>query len=99
MRYMWHRSLGHGVCLGLTEDALKEMGVCWTFVPTIREGQQVSIGQTIATIQTSARLTRIKSPVEGVVTEISEHALVRPEELTSGETLFVIGAEHAMLSV
>ena len=95
MNYFWIS----GNAIGLTKEALKELGVIWQFLPRVTDGESVRRGQGIATIQTSTTLKSLVSPKDGYIASFNDEAVARPNCIKENTVLFFFSEKNALPGV
>ena len=73
----WVKEDGDQVIIGLTDYAQSELGDL-VFVNLPEEGDQVTVGEAFADVESVKAVSDVYSPVSGVVNEINEALLDAP---------------------
>ena len=76
----WVKEDGDQVIIGLTDYAQSELGDL-VFVNLPEEGDQVTVGEAFADVESVKAVSDVYSPVSGVVNEINEALLDAPESI------------------
>lgn len=76
----WVKEDGDQVIIGLTDYAQSELGDL-VFVNLPEEGDQVTVGEAFADVESVKAVSDVYSPVSGVVNEINEELLDAPESI------------------
>ncbi len=76
----WVKEDGDQVIIGLTDYAQSELGDL-VFVNMPEEGDQVTVGEAFADVESVKAVSDVYSPVSGVVNEINEALLDAPESI------------------
>lgn len=74
----WVKEEGEEVLIGLTDYAQSELGDL-VFVNLPEEGDELSIGESFADVESVKAVSDIYAPVAGIVSEINEEILDAPE--------------------
>lgn len=91
MNEWWIRREGKTIAIGLTDEALKQLGCIWQWIPRVHAGDTVFKGQGIATIQTMVSLKSMTSPIAGRVVKI--YYTDRANCLSSKQELFTLESD------
>ncbi len=76
----WVKEEGEEVVLGLTDYAQSELGDL-VFVNLPEEGDEVTVGEPFADVESVKAVSDVYSPVSGVISEINEELLDTPEAI------------------
>lgn len=76
----WVKEEGEEVVIGLTDYAQSELGDL-VFVNLPEEGDQVTVGEPFADVESVKAVSDVYSPVSGVISEINEELLDTPEAI------------------
>lgn len=76
----WVKEDGDQVIIGLTDYAQSELGDL-VFVNLPEEGDQVTVGEAFADVESVKAVSDVYAPVSGVVSEINEELLDAPESI------------------
>ena len=76
----WVKEEGEEVVIGLTDYAQSELGDL-VFVNLPEEGDQVTVGEPFADVESVKAVSDVYSPVSGVISEIIEELLDTPEAI------------------
>ena len=74
----WVKEEGEEVVIGLTDYAQSELGDL-VFVNLPEEGDEVTVGEPFADVESVKAVSDVYSPVSGVISEINEELLDTPE--------------------
>ena len=78
----WVKKEGDAVLVGLTDYAQEALGDL-VFVNLPEVGDEVSIGESFADVESVKAVSDVFSPVTGTVTEVNEELLDAPESINS----------------
>lgn len=76
----WVKEEGDVAIIGLTDYAQSELGDL-VFVNLPEEGDEVSVGEAFADVESVKAVSDVYSPVSGTVSEINEELLDAPESI------------------
>ena len=76
----WVKEEGEEVVIGLTDYAQSELGDL-VFVNLPEEGDEVTVGEPFADVESVKAVSDVYSPVSGVISEINEELLDTPEAI------------------
>ena len=76
----WVKEEGDEVIIGLTDFAQSELGDL-VFVNLPEEGDEVTVGEPFADVESVKAVSDVYSPVSGVISEINEELLDTPEAI------------------
>ena len=76
----WVKEEGEEVVIGLTDYAQSELGDL-VFVNLPEEGDEVTVGEPFADVESVKAISDVYSPVSGVISEINEELLDTPEAI------------------
>ena len=76
----WVKEEGEEVVIGLTDYAQSELGDL-VFVNLPEEGDEVTVGEPFADVESVKAVSDVYSPVSGVISEINEELLDAPEAI------------------
>ena len=76
----WVKEEGEEVVIGLTDYAQSELGDL-VFVNLPEEGDEVTVGEPFADVESVKAVSNVYSPVSGVISEINEELLDTPEAI------------------
>ena len=76
----WVKEEGEEVVIGLTDYAQSELGDL-VFVNLTEEGDEVTVGEPFADVESVKAVSDVYSPVAGVISEINEELLDTPEAI------------------
>lgn len=76
----WVKEEGDEVVIGLTDFAQSELGDL-VFVNLPEEGDEVTVGEAFADVESVKAVSDVYSPVSGVVAAINEELLDAPESI------------------
>lgn len=74
----WVKEEGDGVLIGLTDYAQSELGDL-VFVNLPEEGDELSVGESFADVESVKAVSDIYAPVAGIVSQVNEEILDAPE--------------------
>ena len=74
----WVKEEGDEVVIGLTDYAQSELGDL-VFVNLPEEGDELTVGESFADVESVKAVSDVYAPVSGVVSEINEELLDTPE--------------------
>lgn len=74
----WVKEEGEEVVIGLTDYAQSELGDL-VFVNLPEEGDELTVGESFADVESVKAVSDVYAPVSGVVSEINEELLDTPE--------------------
>ena len=74
----WVKEEGDEVVIGLTDSAQSELGDL-VFVNLPEEGDELTVGESFADVESVKAVSDVYAPVSGVVSEINEELLDTPE--------------------
>lgn len=77
----WVKEEGDAVVIGLTDYAQSELGDL-VFVNLPEEGDEVTVGEAFADVESVKAVSDVYSPVSGTVCEVNEELLLRRKLLT-----------------
>lgn len=78
----WVKEFDGGVEIGLTDFAQSELGDL-VFVNLPQVGDEVTVGESFADVESVKAVSDVYSPVSGVVAEVNEELLDSPEKLNA----------------
>jgi len=78
----WVKEDGEYLLIGLTDYAQSELGDL-VFVNLPEAGDEITIGESFADVESVKAVSDVYSPVSGVVEEINEELLDAPEQINS----------------
>lgn len=76
----WVKEEGDEVIIGLTDFAQSELGDL-VFVNLPEEGDEVTVGEAFADVESVKAVSDVYSPVSGVIGQINEELLDAPESI------------------
>ncbi len=76
----WVKEEGEEVVIGLTDYAQSELGDL-VFVNLPEEGDEVTVGEPFADVESVKAVSDVYSPVSGLISEINEELLDTPEAI------------------
>lgn len=76
----WVKEEGDEVVIGLTDYAQSELGDL-VFVNLPEEGDEVTVEESFADVESVKAVSDVYSPVSGIVSEINEELLDAPEKI------------------
>lgn len=76
----WVKEEGDAVVIGLTDYAQSELGDL-VFVNLPEEGDEVTVGEAFADVESVKAVSDVYSPVSGTVCEVNEELLDTPEAI------------------
>ena len=76
----WVKEEGEVVTIGLTDYAQSELGDL-VFVNLPEEGDEVTVGEAFADVESVKAVSDVYSPVSGVISQINEEILDAPESI------------------
>ncbi len=76
----WVKEEGDEVIIGLTDFAQSELGDL-VFVNLPEEGDEVTVGEAFADVESVKAVSDVYSPVSGVISQINEELLDAPESI------------------
>lgn len=76
----WVKEEGEEVVIGLTDYAQSELGDL-VFVNLPEEGDEVTVGEPFADVESVKAVSDVYSPVSGVISEINDELLDTPEAI------------------
>lgn len=76
----WVKEEGDEVIIGLTDFAQSELGDL-VFVNLPEEGDEVTVGEAFADVESVKAVSDVYSPVSGVISQINEEILDAPESI------------------
>lgn len=76
----WVKEEGDAAIIGLTDYAQSELGDL-VFVNLPEEGDEVTVGEAFADVESVKAVSDVYSPVSGTVSEINEELLDSPENI------------------
>lgn len=76
----WVKEEGEEVVIGLTDYAQSELGDL-VFVNLPEEGDEVTVGEPFADVESVKAVSDVYSPMSGVISEINEELLDTPEAI------------------
>ena len=74
--------------LGLTEGFVEQIGIIWNTAPRMTE--EIKIGQTFLSFESSRMLMSLRSPMAGKIVEWNEDLIDTPNEITCDSFLIRI---------
>ena len=74
----WVKEEGDEVLIGLTDYAQSELGDL-VFVNLPEEGDELSVGESFADVESVKAVSDIYAPVAGIVSQVNEEILDAPE--------------------
>lgn len=100
MKWWWTKEVADSTFhVGLTREALSELGVVWQYIPRVGKTERVLKNGALATIHTTTRLQSLVSPLTGKVLHVTSDVIDRPDRITPATMLFVIESKDALPSV
>ena len=89
--FMWIEQRGPRSHVGLTKFGLDQYGLCCTFVPKVKVGDNVKPGMVLASCEGNKCLKPLRSSFEGIVYRADGEALIdEPFKLNERDSLFEI---------